>query len=222
MEYVTSFREPSFACLKPSSDNRSGMKNLICAVSLLSLLNCTTKEKSTRHESPDSVQAASTTTPTRSSNTVSAKTPSQPSVAAGKTTWTYEKKVDQEGSTAYKASVTSPNLLQFNFPYAGGSTATLTIRHKNGTSYLYLEVSRGQFNRSFQGGTARIRFDDKPSQNYSFSAAENGRANIIFFDSEKKLINQMKTARKMIVDIDFYAQGRRQIEFRTAGLTWNH
>jgi hypothetical protein len=140
--------------------------------------------------------------------------------SAGK--WVYEKRVDKSGSTVYKASFTSPGVLTFAFPYAGGSAATLTLRHKNDQTYLYLEVSRGQFNRTFQGGKARIAFDSKPAKNYSFSAAENGRANIIFFDDEAKLIAQMKAARKMTIDVEFYAQGRRTIEFSTADLSWNH
>ncbi|GAB2540356.1 hypothetical protein [Spirosoma aerophilum] len=140
--------------------------------------------------------------------------------SAGK--WLYEKRVDKTGSTVYKASNTSLNVLNFRFPYEGGSSATLTLRHKNDLTYLYLEVSRGQFNRTFQGGTARIAFDRKPAKNYSFSAAENGRANIIFFDNEATLVSQMKGAQKMAIDIEFYAQGRRTIEFSTADLSWNH
>lgn len=98
----------------------------------------------------------------------------------------------------------------------------LTIRHKDELTYLYLEVSKGQFNRTFQGGEARIAFDGKSPNTYSFSAAENGRANIIFFDDEAKLIAKMKAAQKMRIDVDFYAQGKRSIEFNTASLAWNH
>ncbi|SOD81542.1 hypothetical protein [Spirosoma fluviale] len=146
---------------------------------------------------------------------------SQPALPAGK--WTYEKKVvDKAGNTVHKASITSPTPLTFSFPYAGGSVATLTIRRKNDESLLYLEISRGQFNRTFQGGNARIAFDNKPARNYSFSAAENGRANIIFFDDATKLISQMKNAQKMTINVEFYAQGRRTIDFSTANLTWNH
>lgn len=140
--------------------------------------------------------------------------------SAGK--WIYEKRVDKSGSTVYKAANTSLTVLNFTFPYAGGSAATLTLRHKNNQTYLYLEVSRGQFNRTFQGGSARISFDGKSPKSYSFSAAENGRANIIFFDNEGKLVSQMKAAKKMTIDVEFYAQGRRTIEFSTADLSWNH
>ncbi|ADB37823.1 hypothetical protein [Spirosoma linguale] len=145
----------------------------------------------------------------------------KPTLPAGK--WTYEKKVvDKAGSIVYKASIASPTPLNFSFPYAGGSVATLTIRHRNDDTFLYLEISRGQFNRTFQGGSARIAFDNQPARNYSFSAAENGRANIIFFDDAAKLITQMKKAQRMTINVEFYAQGRRTIDFSTATLSWNH
>ncbi|AUD05840.1 hypothetical protein [Spirosoma pollinicola] len=199
------------------------MKTLILALSLLSFLSCTTKKKLDQTSETDRVQGTSADTVSQATKR---KLPGGPAPQKGlsdsATTWVYEKKIDKEGNTVHKASIHSPNLLEFGFPYAGGSTATLSIRHKNGTSYLYLEVSKGQFNRSFQGGTARIRFDDKPARDYSFSAAENGRANIIFFDSVQPLVDQLKLARKAVVAVEFYAQGKRQIEFRTGSLRWNH
>lgn len=135
--------------------------------------------------------------------------------------WRYEKTTDNEGRSVQKASTMSPNLLEFEFPYNGGSTATLTLRKRADDTHVYIQVSKGQFNRSFQGGQARVRFDGKAPVLYSFSAAENGSANVIFFDADQKLINQMKTARNMVVDVEFAGQGKRQITFRTAGLTWN-
>lgn len=132
--------------------------------------------------------------------------------------WTYE----NTGSTVYKASVNSTNLIQFEYPYTGGSTATLTIRETNGSTQAYIEVSNGQFNRSFQNGTARIRFDGKPPITYPLLAAANGRANIVFFNNERRLINQIKASKNTSVDVVFDGQPVRRIEFRTANLRWNH
>lgn len=197
------------------------MNRILCFVSLLALIACSGKKQTTRSTPPDLARTTAATPRFEAADgTTAGAQPAQvPSTPTGG--WHYEKKVDQSGNPIYKASITSPDLLQFAFPHAGGSTATLTIRHRNDLTSLYLEVSRGQFNRSFQGGTARIRFDGGPTRNYPFSAAENGRANIIFFDSAAPLINQLKKAQTMTVDVDFYAQGRRKIAFRTANLNWN-
>ena len=200
------------------------MKRLIYVVGLLSILSCTTKEKSIRQEKPGPDTAPQSSPPasisTNGSSSVKVNQKNSGNGAAIK--WAYEKKVDKDGNTVYKAAINSPTVLNFDFPYAGGSTATLTLRHKNDVAYVYLEVSRGQFNRSFQGGNASIRFDGKPPVRYSLSAAENGRANIVFFDSPQKLISQMKGARTMVVDIKFSGQGTRHIEFTTSGLRWSH
>lgn len=147
--------------------------------------------------------------------------PEKSSVAnAGK--WHYEQKIDKEGHTVFKAFIVSPTLLEFDFPYNGGSTATLTIRKRNDDTHVYIQVSKGQFNRSFQEGKARVRFDNTSPVTYSFSAAENGSANVIFFDSERELINRMKAARNMTVDVEFAGQGQRKIDFKLAGLQWRH
>lgn len=198
------------------------MNNLLYVISLLTLCACSGKEKSSRANPVDSVE---TTVTSRSTKPTEAS-PEQPTPKSGAAvqagTWRYEKTMDQEGHTVYKASITSPALLEFGFPYAGGSTATLTIRKRDSGTTVYLQMSKGQFNRSFQGGSARIRFDQNSPGTYSFSAAENGSANIIFFDAAEKLIDRIKQSQKMVIDVEFYAQGKRQIEFRTADLIWKH
>lgn len=200
------------------------MKRLIYVVSLLAMLSCTDNKKSTGQEKaiPAVVQQTENSASTRSDESSSTKPGPTTSPAPGTTTWTYEQTIGKDGQTVYKAILASPTVLNFDFPYTGGSTATLTLRYKNSLTYAYLEVSNGQFNRSFQGGNASIRFDGKAPVRYSLSAAENGRANIVFFDSPDKLIDQMKRARTMVVDVAFDGQGNRHIEFTTLGLRWNH
>lgn len=136
--------------------------------------------------------------------------------------WTYEKTVDKTGRTVYQASVISANLVKFEYPYQGGSSATLTIRTSSDGPYVAIEVANGQFNQSFQAGTARVRFDGKPPVTYPLSAAANGRANIVFFGSVPRLINHIKAARNTLVQVRFEGQPARQIQFRTAGLRWSH
>lgn len=194
------------------------MKLFLSVISLLILVNCSGK-KSDRYNRTDTVAPP----------VAAIRTPDNNSVSEGKNrsggragTWTYEKTVDKTGIAVYNASVTSSNLLRFAYPYTGGSTATLVIREKDGSAQAYIEVANGQFNRSFQNGNARIRFDGKAPFTYPLMAAANGRANIVFFDSERRLINQIKGAKNMTVQVMFDGQPTRQIEFRTADLRWNH
>ena len=196
------------------------MKRLFYVLNLFVFLRCSGNEKSTRSVVADSVQ-------TRVGNSQPVETLSGKSVPENRTvahagSWMYEQVADKSGNQVYKATIASPELIEFDFPYAGGSTVTLTIRKRNSSTNVYIEVSKGQFNRSFQGGVASIRFDDKSPVRHSLLAAENGRANIIFFDSEQTLIDKIKASRKMTVELDFAGQGKRQIHFKTAGLRWNH
>ncbi len=200
--------------------DESGMRSSFYVLSLLLFLNCSGEKKSARLPGADTGQASVDTNVRRSDEGTAAKPGTGADVLVRASTWAYAKTVDKMGNPVYKASVTSPNLLQFDFPYVGGSTATLTIRKRDNSTNVYVEVSKGQFNRSFQVGSARIRFDNKPPVSYSLLAAENGRANIIFFDSEQKLINQIKASRTMTLELEFAGQGKRQIEFRTVGLKW--
>lgn len=140
--------------------------------------------------------------------------------AAATKGWAYEKTADKFKGRVQRASLVSANTIQFDYPYTGKTPATLTIRERDGNTTVYIEVDKGQFNRSFQNGNAKVRFDGKAPVTYPLTAAANGRANIVFFDVDQKLINQIKAARTMTVAINFYGQPVRQLEFRTAGLRW--
>ena len=196
------------------------MNVLLYVVSLTVLFSCSGKKESTQTQVTDSAEVNVATDMPKPVEPSSGKPTTKNGTDAG--IWHYETTTDKEGRTVYKASTISPNLLEFDFPYAGGSTATLTIRKRESDTHVYIQVSKGQFNRSFQGGQARVRFDGNPPVTYSFSAAENGSANIIFFDADQPLIKKMKAAQNMVVDVEFAGQDKRQIEFRTAELTWNH
>lgn len=199
------------------------MKFLFWIIASLALAGCSGRKEQTPSTRSDTLPAAADDRPAPINDDVAnpSETKIRPSGQAGR--WKYEKKVvDKDGQTVYKASIVASNVLEFEYPYTGGSIATLTIRKGSEDTHVYIEVSKGQFNRSFQEGRARVRFDGKPPVTYRLSAAANGRANIVFFDADEQLIRQMKAATNMTVEVSFYGQGIRRIEFRTAGLKWNH
>lgn len=198
------------------------MKKVHYVLGCLTLFACSGGEKATQTTRANSSQVVDTLPATKQVDQVANEPKPRQGTPARSINWQYETTVNQAGETVRKASLDSPTLLQFGFPYTGGSTTTLTIRQRQRQETAYLQVSNGQFNRSFQGGRVRIRFDGKPAVTYAYSAAENGSATIIFFDEAEALIRQLKTASKIVIDIVFYGQGNRQIEFRTAGLVWSH
>ncbi len=198
------------------------MRKVHCILYCLTLFACSGRENATQTARVDSDRVSDALPSTERVEGLLKESEPKQGVTTRSINWQYEKTVNQAGETVYKASLSSPTRLQFGFPYAGGSTAALTIRQRQKSVTAYLKVSNGQFNRSFQGGHVRIRFDDKPPVTYAYSAAESGSATVIFFDEAGKLIRQLKASRRMVIDVVFYAQGNRQIEFRTTGLVWNH
>ncbi|MCY7357822.1 MAG: hypothetical protein LH609_10205 [Rudanella sp.] len=140
--------------------------------------------------------------------------------AASPKGWQYEKTVDMSGAALYKATLASENSPQFPYPFGGGSVVMLAIRTRNGSTNAYLEVSKGLFNHGFQSGKATIRFNAKPPVTYTLTAAANGRANIVFFDTEQRLIRQIKESKTMIVQVAFAGQPLIEARYKSAGLQW--
>lgn len=138
------------------------------------------------------------------------------------TTWTYNRAVDATGSVVYKATVSSPTVLDLGYPYGRGAVATLTLRSKNGSTIAYVEFAKGAINRSFQNGTAHVRFDGQPVRQYPLTAAANGRANIVFIDPDRAFTQSIKRANRTTIALLFAGQPNRELVFPTAGLRWPH
>lgn len=136
--------------------------------------------------------------------------------------WSFSEDVDKMTSKKVSyASVTAKEELQFEFPYNGGSVATLTVRKKDGANNIYLQITKGQFNSTYDGGNIRIKFDQNPPKRYSFSPASDASTDIIFINSTKDIISKLKSTKTLIIEAEFYNEGNRQIEFDVAGFTWD-
>ena len=137
-------------------------------------------------------------------------------------TWQYEEDTDKMTSKIELfASVEAKEKLQFNFPYAGGSTATFMIRKKDGKTSLLLLISKGQFHYNYgEQKQVRIRFDDTPAKNYNYSEASDGSSDVIFLNDEKGILAQIKASKKMLIEAEFYQEGNRTMEFNVEGLKW--
>ncbi len=138
------------------------------------------------------------------------------------TNWQYQQTGNQLGGTIFQATLNSTNLIELPYPYAGGSTVTLGLRSKNGSTTVYLSVSKGMLAPSYQGGKAQIRFNEGNPVSYSLSAAANGTGNLLFIDDAPRFIRQLKTSRTMTVQLKIIGQNLDKIQFNTARLRWDH
>ncbi|MFD1258944.1 hypothetical protein ACFQ3S_19220 [Mucilaginibacter terrae] len=142
--------------------------------------------------------------------------------SANETKWSYEEKVDKMTSEKTRfATIDSDNQLQFEFPYDGGSTATLLIRKNGKSNEVLLSISKGQFNTTSDGASVKVRFDDNKASTFSCSTSSDGSSDLLFINNENKFITKLKKAKKLIIQAEFYEAGLKEMEFSTAGLKWD-
>lgn len=154
----------------------------------------------------------STTQNVAVTDTTKAETP----VLSPEENWKYsatENKMD--GDSTHFATVTADELLQFGFPYNGGSVATLTIRQKKDDLNIMFRVTKGQI---ISEDRIRVKFDDSPAENWSISEAADYSSDVVFLNNEKTFLKRLRTASKLILEVEFYQEGNRIIEFDVSGL----
>ena len=143
--------------------------------------------------------------------------------AEPKANWEYEVKEDKmDSKKSYYASCTSTNKVYFDFPYEGGSTFTLLVRNMNKTNEVLLFVSKGQFQTDYDGSTGRIKFDDEEPFNITYTEPDSGSSTLVFLHPEKKIIQKLKTAKKVTIETRFFQDGKALAEFDVSGLEWSH
>lgn len=180
---------------------------------LVIIANLGSKENSA--SSTSSEKTADSTT-----NTVAA---SENSTDEVQQIWQYSEDEDKmTHEKRYFASCVSNNEIEFEFPYDGGSNFTLTLRNMGKGNEIILEVSKGQFMPGIMSGEyCRVKFDEGETVKYTYNSAEDGSADIIFFDNSPKFLLNLKKAKKLMIEAPFYNAGRQVIYFDVEGLNWN-
>lgn len=137
--------------------------------------------------------------------------------------WRYTAEKDEmRGTTRKVAYIDSPQRLEFQFPYAGGSTVTLYISKRGAAKpVIGLKVDKGQFICSITGDTAiQVKFGDRPVEPFGCLVASDGSSNVIFMSHPELFLVRMRKTKALIIEAPFYREGVRQIRFETAGLDW--
>ena len=161
------------------------------------------------------------TQPARTAEAGPSSTDAHPSTPA-RSNWQYQEQKDKmRNQTTRYASLESDNQLSFDFPYNGGSTGKLLLRisPKYGKNVI-LEVDKGQFLCSFEGCTVHVKFDNQPIVSYGVAEAADGSSNVVFIHNYAGFVKQLRQAKKLTIEAQFYQGGSRQLEFSPAGLNW--
>jgi len=136
-----------------------------------------------------------------------------------KTSWTYDTRVDKMTSkSTYAASVDANELLQMDFPYNGGVVASLYLQNRRGTNSVLLQVSKGQI---MEHGV-KIRFDSGKVMSFEGFTPSDGDSKFLFIEPAGRMISNLKKAKRVVIEAEFFDNGIRQMEFDVGGLNWAH
>lgn len=135
--------------------------------------------------------------------------------------WSYDTESDQvRGKKVYYASVDSQNQVDFDFPYAGGSTLTMTVRkHPQYGQDVIFHISKGQFVCGVENCSGTINYGHGP-QRLSLSESGDYDSESLFASNGPSVIGNLKKTDKVVVELPFYQEGNRQFTFATKGLKW--
>jgi len=190
------------------------MKKILLLLAATAMVSCNSNQKSSGGTDSSKTDTAKTKTDSTTEN----------KGYANSSSWGYETDTDKMTSKlSYVAAINSSNQLQFDAPYNGGSTATVRIENKTGDNNIMLSIDKGQFICDVSDGCAiRVRFDSDPAITFHASEPTDYSSTDLFIDPEPKFIAHAKTAKKMIIEAQFYQEGMRDMEFNVAGLKWEH
>jgi len=135
--------------------------------------------------------------------------------------WSYRTTNDSmRGTKTRFAELNSTNRAQLSFPYGGGSKLQLIIRKKSDadTDVVFL-LDRGQVPCHTDCRMA-AKFDDDEVAEWELSGPASGRSASLFVDEANDFLERLKTAKKLVVEVQIYDHGSFQFTFNPKGLKW--
>ena len=133
--------------------------------------------------------------------------------------WNYESEIDEmDGSTTKRAIAVSSNVVEFDFPYNGGSTLGICVRKtkKYGTDVM-ISISKGQFVSSEYNGTnyVTVRFDNNAPIKFTTVEPSDYSNDLLFLQNSKKFIKLAKNAKTIKIEAPFFNEGSYVFTFDT-------
>lgn len=139
--------------------------------------------------------------------------------------WIYNTTKDEmRGREAKLATTVSTNSVDFDFPYNGGSKLILTLRKSGNKTDVMVTVSKGQILCGIRGCETAFKFDTGAVQTITMTEPDNHASDVLFVmhdKTEDKIINQLKTSKKLVIEVPFYQEGKKQFTFDVSGLKWD-
>lgn len=139
--------------------------------------------------------------------------------------WQYETSKDEmRGIESKFATTISTNAVNFDFPYNGGSKLILTLRKRGAEVDVMVAVSKGQILCGIRNCETAFKFDNGVVQPITMSEPESHSSDLLFITYDKtksNTISQLKNSKKLVIEVPFYKEGKKQFTFNVSGLEWN-
>jgi len=138
-------------------------------------------------------------------------------------TWEYGSAKDEmRGTTSKWATLYSPTELNFDFPYNGNNSAHIQVSEPGSIIFI---VDKGQVLCHSDDHIA-IKFDDGPVYYYPCDTPRNGDSTTLYVEPSGDTSNGQPSdplegilnAKKMVIEVEFYQSGSRQLVFNVKGL----
>ncbi|MBO9612516.1 MAG: hypothetical protein J7619_07470 [Dyadobacter sp.] len=138
--------------------------------------------------------------------------------------WLYSDDVDRMTSKKrYFANTFATEEINFDFPYDGGTTFGLIVRHSDGQNDVMLRCDKCQFiYRIGEANRLKVKFDEGAPETFVFHETDNGSSELIFIASADEFISRMKKSKHLLIGAEFYEAGTKYIDFDISGLKWDH
>ena len=135
--------------------------------------------------------------------------------------WTYRTTEDKMRQTNTKyAELRSTNRAQLDFPYRGGSTLQLILRKRSEDDLdVILWLNKGQV-PCHDRCVVTAKFDDDDPLEFFAVGPQSASSDSLFLYEEQAIVDRLKTAKKLIVEVLIYDHGKFQFTFSPRGLKW--
>lgn len=143
-----------------------------------------------------------------------------------KAEWSYSQDKDEmRGEVSYRAMNLSKNEANFSFPYGSSNLSLMLRKDPEYGNDIMFSILNGQFNICFNGCKIAIKFDNQKIEYYPMVGSNDGSSNTLFIDGKKnrqRFMNNLRKAKKMIVEASFFDHGKEQFTFDVHNLEWKY
>lgn len=136
--------------------------------------------------------------------------------------WSYSENTDKMSWIKSKFAQTEwTNRAYFEFPYNWWSNFLLSLRKKwNSATEVIFKVSKWQILWNYSWRTVRLKFDDKTPFNVNYWEPSDWSSDTIFLRNTNRIIQELKTSKKLMLEVEYHQEWRHIAEFDVEWLNW--